>query len=163
MQYFSMSKCGLSSHSKTSFPRELFKAMSCSFLTPLVGPFNPSLSSLAWKRLLCIRPQTGMGPGPRGDVIIFLPQSSFLTPHPVTAETSPDTQPLVLCWAGLRLLKRRFQPLLPLAVLCLSVIANRIPQAGNWHLSCKLAESGPQTQVQHLLDLAASFWTLSSS
>lgn len=31
-----------------------------------------------------------MAPGLRGDVIIFLPQSSFLTPHPLTAETSPE-------------------------------------------------------------------------
>lgn len=41
---------------QTSFPRQLFKAMSCSFLTPLVSPFNPSLSSLDWKHLLYVRP-----------------------------------------------------------------------------------------------------------
>ena len=42
-----------------------------------------------------------MGPGPRGDVIIFLPQSSFLTPHPVTAETSPEhpATGVMLGWA----------------------------------------------------------------
>lgn len=94
-----------------------------------------------------------------------LPWSSLLTPHPLTAERLLlSTQPLVLCWAVLRLLKMRFQCLLPPAVLlCHSLIVNHTPQVGNRHLSCKPAESGPQTQVQHLLDPAASFWKLSSS
>ena len=150
---------------QTSFPKQLFRAMSYSFLTPLVSPFNPSLSSLAWKVSCILGPRQVWLQGSGHMSLSSLPRSSLLTPHPLTAQRLLlSTQPLVLCWAVLRLLKMRFQCRLPLAVLlCRSLIINHTPQVGNRHLSCKPAESGPQTQVQHLLDSATSFWKLSSS
>lgn len=122
---------GLPSLNKTSLPKPLFKAMSCPLLASFMGPFHPSLSSLAWKHLLLYEALDRYGPRGLGDTTAF--SIPVIIPHSLSShgrQTSTEHPAFSVMLACAEVDRDEIPaPLASLSVpLCHSLIINHIPQ-----------------------------------